>query len=173
MKFRELKFIDLDVTLRRVTEIDKFIQLLTYFKELKESDIVNFNKLSQEDTGVEKNRIFYVAKNYLNISKIHCVSLKIKEEVVTLLKDLCPSCFEYPVKFIPLTVSVLKSGFAEVDDEAYVNETIPNEIEPVLKYNPEYNILHVNSESVDLKLLFGKISIKTKPRNKNLVFLNL
>ena len=64
-KFRELKFVDLEIELRRGKNIALFKNLLLFFKDIKDEDINRFNILCQENPNLEKSKIHYVAQNYI------------------------------------------------------------------------------------------------------------
>lgn len=103
---------DLDIELRRRAEIQAFIQFLKFFADLKKQDEETYNKIKEEEPNKDINQI--VAKNYISISKIHTVSLKISPEVVELLRDLCPKMFEMPINYSPLMV---EEDFKEYENQ--------------------------------------------------------
>ena len=154
-KVRELKFLNLDLELRRRDVVKSFVDLLQYFKELKDTDIEQFEQLCQQDASNQKLRNYYVAQNYISIGKINTVPLKNNEHVVPMLKELCPRMFEVPVKFLPNPISVSFLQYNQAgDDEEFNSKFVPSEIEYSLKYNPEYDMLNVDLQgsSVDMFL---------------------
>ena len=81
-KFRELKFLDLEIELRRGENITLFKNLLLFFKDIKDEDINKFNILCQENPHLEKSKVQYVAQNYIGtynfeyLTKITFIDIK-------------------------------------------------------------------------------------------------
>eukprot|EP00343_Euplotes_focardii_P001960 CAMPEP_0205799356 /NCGR_PEP_ID=MMETSP0205-20121125/590_1 /ASSEMBLY_ACC=CAM_ASM_000278 /TAXON_ID=36767 /ORGANISM="Euplotes focardii, Strain TN1" /LENGTH=476 /DNA_ID=CAMNT_0053060513 /DNA_START=103 /DNA_END=1533 /DNA_ORIENTATION=+ len=140
-----IRFFDLDILLRRRTEIERFMEVLNFFKGVK----IEESKLN------DQSRI--TTKNYLNISKY--------SEFTKLLKNLSPTVFEEAeIRISLLPTPVILNSLSTEDDAATVKEQFEEELKSQTKFNPEFNILHVSTtqdpENINLELLPNCISPK-------------
>eukprot|EP00345_Euplotes_harpa_P015363 CAMPEP_0168335716 /NCGR_PEP_ID=MMETSP0213-20121227/11085_1 /TAXON_ID=151035 /ORGANISM="Euplotes harpa, Strain FSP1.4" /LENGTH=147 /DNA_ID=CAMNT_0008340717 /DNA_START=257 /DNA_END=697 /DNA_ORIENTATION=+ len=132
-KCRELKFLNLEIVLRKAESIRALEKLLNYFKNIKDSDTETFNKLVEENPNAEKAKISYIPQNYVSI-KINTYPLKYNENIIGLLEYICPQTFELPVKYIPNLIIVDHSDCKEnVSDEFFNKNYIVSELENKFK----------------------------------------
>ena len=144
-KFREIKFLDLEIEIRRGATMESFKRVLLFFKDLKDLDISNFNTLLLSNQNLEKSRLNYISQNYISIKKINTIPLKSDGEIEELLRYLCPKVFCTPAKYQPTIIVVNHTDSGEnADNETFNNIFIPSEIESKRKYDPSYDLLHIS-----------------------------
>ena len=130
---RNIKYFDLDIILRRKKEIHKFLHVLKFFKDMKKEDQKEFDEQisqgvgsNEEKCNLEKNFncsnshfIVYLPKNYINISKIHCSTLKMDKDLLDSLKEVAPDVFENArsrITMLPIALRVSAcEGEADID----------------------------------------------------------
>lgn len=88
LKNKAIKFFNLDLELRRKVVCLQFLEVLKYFKELKEEDEATFEKMCSETPSLVSSRHLYIASNYLSIHKINTIPFKYVPEIADYMKEL-------------------------------------------------------------------------------------
>ena len=65
-RFRELKFIDLEIEIRRTESITAFLEMLKFFDKMRDTDIEEISKKYQDDEGFVVSKYIHQI-NFLKI----------------------------------------------------------------------------------------------------------
>ena len=149
-RFRELKFLDLEIEIRRTESVTAFLDMLQFFDKMRDKDIVEVNKKYQDDEGFDVSK--YIPKYYIHIMKLNVVPLKRSETVISLVEKLT-NILEVPVKFSPNNIVVEFDGANSDNSDDYFNSIhIPRELENKMKYNQKFDILHFKLRGKEFSL---------------------
>ena len=130
--FKNLRYFQLDILLRRRAEIKSLINLCIYFEDIRKLDIDQNQQMVEENKAYPKQigniihliNLALIPKNYINICKIHCTTLIIDSLLLDHLREISPSIFENYNKISMLPINIKIPSWVQDEDVGTINESI-------------------------------------------------